>query len=151
MPANIKNKVIILGDNVGTGQICSGDKGVFDRSRLTDGVVIAAGDQFGQGDHAADAVAVLKGAGVSCIIARTVARKFYRAAINGGLPVVVTDRPDKIQDGVEIEIDFQRNEISCAGTAHKIPPFPGIIQRILDLGGLLPYVRNEISKKQSSP
>ena len=146
LPANIKSKVIIFGDNIGTDQICSGDSDIFDRSRLSEGIVIVAGDGFGQGNHSADAVAILKGAGVSCVLARGIARKFYRAAINSGLPVIVGEIPKSIRDGSEIELDFEKNRLTHFGKAYDIPPFPVIIQKILDSGGLIPYIKNEIAK-----
>ena len=195
LPANIKNKILLLEDNFcsnrflppgdrnngnsGNGGhaenvadnadaadllVSTRDDGTTDtensidtdrpsggsnngRIRPDEGVIIVAGKNFGDGDDIQAAAAALKSAGVSCIVAKNVTRAFYRALVNIGLPVIETDIPVNLENGLDVEIDFGRGEIVYAGGSFKIPQFPEIIERILDCGGLMPYVRSEISKK----
>jgi 3-isopropylmalate/(R)-2-methylmalate dehydratase small subunit len=81
-------------------------------------------------------------AGVKAILAKSVARIFFRNAINLGLPVLICDT-DKINNGDELEIDLQAGMIKDVtnGNTLTFSPIPEVMLRILDEGGLLPYIK----------
>lgn len=164
MLANIKSKAVILGDNISTELIypkkylsitgqtemaryaLSGCDEEL-RSRIAGGEIIVAGGNFGNGCSRDQAVISLKAAGISCIVAGSFSRMFYRSAINQGLPVITADIVDKVRDGDVIEIDFQKGKILCGDSEQSFSPFPESIRRILESGGLIPQIRAKISRK----
>ena len=81
-------------------------------------------------------------AGVKAILAKSVARIFFRNAINLGLPVLICDT-DKINDGDELEIDMPAGNIKdlSNGNILTFSPIPEAMLKILDEGGLLPYIK----------
>ena len=91
------------------------------------------------GEHAP---LVIKMAGVQAILAKSVARIFFRNAINLGLPVLICDT-DKINEGDELEIDLKAGLIRDLTNSVKLTfsPIPEAMLRILDEGGLLPYIK----------
>ena len=160
----IKGKVIVLGDNISTNIIypdkyhsevvSAGAAGhLFEDLDVTlpgepgDPGIIVAGENFGSGTDCSQAVEALLAAGVSCIVARSYGRNFYRKAINKALPAVVADLDDRVRDGDEIEIDLQIGKIALPHGECDFEPFPAFLQKIIDCGGLMPYVKNEISMK----
>jgi 3-isopropylmalate/(R)-2-methylmalate dehydratase small subunit len=110
--------------------------------RVKKGDFVVAGKNFGLGSSREHAPLVIKMAGVSAVLAKSVARIFYRNAINIGLPVLICDT-DNIKDGDELEVDLK------AGTVHDLTnetklqfsPMPEIMLRILNEGGLIPYIK----------
>ncbi len=80
--------------------------------------------------------------GVSAILAKSVARIFFRNAINIGLPVLICDT-DKIDDGDKLEVDLKKGEITNLTNKTKlyVNPMPDIMLRILNKGGLIPYIK----------
>jgi 3-isopropylmalate dehydratase small subunit len=109
--------------------------------------IVVAGRNFGIGTDCVQAVEALRAAGVSCIVARSFGRNFYRKAINRALPAVVAELDDRVRDGDEIEIDLQAGKIALPEGECEFEPFPDFLRKIVDCGGLMPYVRNEISTK----
>ena len=110
--------------------------------RVKPGDFIVGGSNFGLGSSREHAPLVIKMAGVSAILAKSVARIFFRNSINLGLPVLLCDT-DNINDGDDLEVDLEsgiiRNNTNCSQfTFSKIP---NIMLRILDEGGLLPYIQ----------
>ena len=111
-------------------------------SRVQPGDFVVAGSNFGLGSSREHAPLVIKMAGVSAVLARSVARIFFRNAINLGLPVLICDT-DSIDDGDELEVDL------AAGTVKDITKnqqltfgkIPEVMLRILDEGGLIPYIQ----------
>jgi len=111
-------------------------------SQVRPGDFLVAGDNFGLGSSREHAPLVLKMVGISAILAKSVARIFFRNAINLGLPIVICNT-DEIQDGDELEIDL-KNCIVNNNTTHKqiaVGKIPEVMLRILDEGGLLSYIR----------
>jgi len=111
-------------------------------SRVKPGDFIVAGNNFGLGSSREHAPLVIKMAGVSAIIVKSVARIFFRNAINLGLPVLVCDT-DKIDDGDELEVDLEQGIINdkTNGTRLNFKKIPQAMLRILDEGGLMPYIK----------
>lgn len=102
--------------------------------------IIVAGWNFGCGSSREHAPIAIKEAGVSCVIAKTFARIFYRNAINIGLAILECEEAaDKIQAGDEVSIDFDTGVITnlTRGEQYKAEPFPDFIKDIIDKGGLL--------------
>jgi 3-isopropylmalate/(R)-2-methylmalate dehydratase small subunit len=105
------------------------------------GDFIVAGGNFGLGSSREHAPLVIKMAGVRAILAKSVARIFFRNAINLGLPVLICDT-DKINDGDKLEIDLKAGIIQDITSGSKLgfSIIPQIMLRILDDGGLLAYL-----------
>lgn len=106
--------------------------------------IIVAGWNFGCGSSREHAPIAIKEAGVSCVIAKTFARIFYRNAINIGLAILECEEAaDKIQPGNEVSIDFDTGVIQnlTRGEQYKAEPFPDFIKEIIDKGGLLKSLR----------
>ena len=111
-------------------------------SRVKEGDFIVAGNNFGLGSSREHAPLVIKMAGVSAILAKSVARIFFRNAINLGLPVLICDT-DSIDDGDELEIDLSAGTVRDVTNGQKLTfgKIPKVMLRILDEGGLIPYIK----------
>jgi 3-isopropylmalate/(R)-2-methylmalate dehydratase small subunit len=111
-------------------------------NRVKEGDFIVGGSNFGLGSSREHAPLVIKMAGVSAILAKSVARIFFRNAINLGLPILICDT-DKINDGDELEIDLAAGTIKdiTNGTELTFGKIPEVMLAILDEGGLIPYIQ----------
>ena len=111
-------------------------------SRVNAGDFVVAGENFGLGSSREHAPLIIKMAGVSAVLAKSVARIFFRNAINLGLPVLICDT-DKIDDGDELEIDLGKSIIKDKSNGNELTfgQIPPVMRRILDEGGLLPYIK----------
>jgi 3-isopropylmalate/(R)-2-methylmalate dehydratase small subunit len=110
-------------------------------ARVKEGDFIVAGSNFGLGSSREHAPLVIKMAGVKAILAKSVARIFFRNAINLGLPVLICNTDD-IKDGDALEIDLTAGVIKDKTNGKKLTfgKIPEVMLRILDEGGLLPYI-----------
>jgi 3-isopropylmalate/(R)-2-methylmalate dehydratase small subunit len=110
--------------------------------RVKKGDFVVAGRNFGLGSSREHAPLVIKMAGVSAVLAKSVARIFYRNAINIGLPVLICDT-DNIKDGDELEVDLKAGTVRdlTNGIVLQFSPMPEIMLRILNEGGLIPYIQ----------
>ncbi len=112
------------------------------------GDILIGGQNFGCGSSREHAPLAIKGAGVSCVIARSFARIFYRNAINIGLPILeCSDDLSHLQPGQDrLQVDFEEGIITHleTGDIYKAAPFPPFMQEIINLGGLVGYVKNRI-------
>lgn len=111
-------------------------------SRVKPGDFIVAGKNFGLGSSREHAPLVIKMAGVKAILAKSAARIFFRNAINLGLPVLICDT-DIISDGDELEIDLAAGTVRDVtnGNQFTFGKIPEVMLRILDEGGLIPYIQ----------
>ena len=111
-------------------------------SRVKLGDFIVAGANFGLGSSREHAPLVIKMAGVSAILAKSAARIFFRNAINLGLPVLICDT-DKINDRDELEVDLAAGTIKDITNGNELTfgKIPEVMLRILDEGGLIPYIK----------
>ena len=109
--------------------------------KVKPGDFITAGKNFGLGSSREHAALVIKMAGVGAILAKSVARIFFRNAINQGLPVLICDT-DKIDAGDKIEVNLTEGEItdSTKGMKLSFSKIPKVMLDILSEGGLLPYI-----------
>ena len=117
-------------------------------NRVHKGDIIVAEKNFGCGSSREHAPLAIKAAGVSCVIAETFARIFYRNAINIGLPIIECPQASKgIENGDEVEIDFDSGIIynRTKGTQFQGQAFPPFMQKIIEAEGLI----NSINQQQS--
>ena len=163
---NAKGKVFKYGDNVDTDviiparylNVSSGEELAkycmidIDKDFVNNvhkGDIIVAEKNFGCGSSREHAPLAIKCAGVSCVIASTFARIFYRNAINIGLPILECDeaaRDIKARD--EVSVDFNTGVITnvTTGKSYKAEPFPEFMQKIMAAGGLVSYTSSKISE-----
>jgi len=111
-------------------------------ARVKKGDFIVGGSNFGLGSSREHAPLVIKMAGVSAILAKSVARIFFRNAINLGLPVLICNT-EGIKDGDELEVDLARGTINDKTSGEKLTfgKLPKVMLDILDEGGLVPYIQ----------
>ena len=112
--------------------------------KVKDGDIMDGGWNFGCGSSREHAPIAIKESGISCVIAKTFARIFYRNAINIGLAILECEEAsDKIQDGDEVAIDFDTGIITnvTRNETYQALPFPDFIKEIIAKGGLLNSIR----------
>ena len=110
------------------------------------GDIIVANKNFGCGSSREHAPISIKAAGVSCVIAETFARIFYRNSINIGLPIIECPEAAKaISAGDEVEVDFDSGVITDVTTGQKFQgqAFPPFMQKIIDCEGLVNYINQK--------
>jgi 3-isopropylmalate dehydratase small subunit len=165
METKLRGRAWVYGDNIDTDVIiparylvtsdpkelarhCMEDIDTTFAQNVRPGDIIAAGSNFGCGSSREHAPLAIKGAGVSCVIAPSFARIFYRNAINIGLPILECAEARSISKGDEIEADLSNGIITnvTKGETYTAKPFPEFIQNIIELGGLAPYVRFRLGK-----
>ena len=115
-------------------------------NRVQKGDIIVADKNFGCGSSREHAPLAIKAAGVSCVIAETFARIFYRNAINIGLPIIECPEASRgIEAGDEVEIDFDSGIIynRTKGTSFQGQAFPSFMQKIIAAEGLINYINNK--------
>jgi 3-isopropylmalate dehydratase small subunit len=114
------------------------------------GDVIVALENFGCGSSREHAPVAIKGAGVSCVIAATFARIFFRNALNIGLPIVESaEAAQRIEAGDTVEVDVASGCIinHSKGETYQAAPFPPFVQELVAAGGLVPYVARRLKER----
>ncbi len=155
-------KVFKYGDNVDTDVIiparylnapdpaelakhCMEDIDIDFAKNVKKGDIIVANKNFGCGSSREHAPISIKASGVSCVIAETFARIFYRNSINIGLPIIECPEAAKaIENGDEVEVDFDSGKIydRTKGTEYQGQAFPEFMQKIIKAEGLINYINN---------
>lgn len=158
-----KGKVFRFGDNIDTDVIiparylnssdpkelathCMEDIDKNFVNNVSDGDIIVANKNFGCGSSREHAPISIKAAGVSCVIAETFARIFYRNAINIGLPIIeCKEAADDIKAGDIVNVDFDSGVITneTTGKTYQGQAFPEFMQKIIDSEGLVNYINNK--------
>ena len=156
----LKGKVFKFGDDISTDHIVPGrllhlrsnlpelakhtleDADPTFAQRVKPGDFVVAGNNFGLGSSREHAPLVIKMSGVSAVLAKSVARIFFRNAINVGLPVLICDTSN-INDGDELEVDLKLGKIKdlTNGTELTFSAIPEIMLNILNEGGVVPYIK----------
>ncbi|WP_303822884.1 3-isopropylmalate dehydratase small subunit [Ruminococcus flavefaciens] len=116
-------------------------------SRVKQGDIITAGQNFGCGSSREHAPIAIKASGVSLVIAKSFARIFYRNAINIGLAIVeCPEACDGISEGDKVEADLDNGIIRniTTGKEYKTAPFPDFVQKIIENGGLMQAITNGV-------
>lgn len=109
-------------------------------NKVSEGDIMVAEKNFGCGSSREHAPIAIKASGISCVIASTFARIFYRNSINIGLPILECDEAAKeIKDGDVVNVDFNTGVITdeTTGKNYQAEPFPEFIQNIIQKGGLI--------------
>ncbi len=117
--------------------------------KISRGDIIVAGKNFGCGSSREHAPIAIKHSGISCVIAESFARIFYRNSINMGLPIFESkEAAQKISEGDEIEVSADTGEIKnlSKNESYRAVAMPPFIQKIIKLGGLMEYVKGELKK-----
>ncbi len=125
---------------------CMEDADPLFPEKVKAGDIIVADKNFGCGSSREHAPIAIKGAGVSCVIARSFARIFYRNSINIGLPILECDAlVDAVVEGDELEVELKTGMITNkrTGQQYKAVPFPEFMQVIIEKGGLINYVKGK--------
>jgi len=118
-------------------------------NKVGKGDIIVAGKNFGCGSSREHAPIAIKAVGVSCVIAKSFARIFYRNSINIGLPILESpEAAQAIAEGNEVEVDVAKGEIKdlTTGAIYTSAPFPESIQQIIAAGGLINYVAERVRR-----
>ena len=113
---------------------------------INKGDIVVAGNNFGCGSSREYAPIAIKASGVSCVIASSFARIFYRNSINIGLPILeCPEASEKIEAGDKLDIDFDTGIIHniTKNEKYKAQPFPEFIKEIINAGGLLNSLKNK--------
>ena len=163
----VQGKVFKYGDNVDTDVIiparylnapspaelakhCMEDIDADFVSNVKAGDIMVGGANFGCGSSREHAPISIRAAGISCVIAASFARIFYRNAINIGFPILeCPEAAEKINAGDEVTVDFDTGVITdlTTGKTFKATAFPAFINGIIENGGLLPYLKAKQAKE----
>jgi len=163
----VQGKVFKYGDNVDTDVIiparylnapspaelakhCMEDIDADFVSNVKAGDIMVGGANFGCGSSREHAPISIRAAGISCVIAASFARIFYRNAINIGFPILeCPEAAEKINAGDEVTVDFDTGVITdlTTGETFKATAFPAFINGIIENGGLLPYLKAKQAKE----
>lgn len=164
----LTGKTHIFGDNVDTDVIiparylttidpkelakhCMEDIDTTFVDKVRNGDIMVAGFNFGCGSSREHAPIAIKGSGITCVIARSFARIFYRNAINIGLPILECDEIlNEMNVGDELEVDLSKGTIlnKTSGKTYSSEPFPEFMQEIIAAGGEIEYIKAKASTKE---
>jgi len=156
----LRGKAFKFGDNISTDHITPGrffhlrsnlpelakhvleDADPAFSSKVRKGDFVIGGKNFGLGSSREHAPIVIKMSGVSAVLAKSVARIFFRNAINVGLPVLICDT-DRINEGDELEVDLALGTVTdiTSGAQLAFGRIPDAMLKILKEGGLVPYIK----------
>lgn len=162
----LKGKVWKVGDNIDTdviiparylvtfdpdelGQHCLEPLDKTLASRISAGDILVAGENFGCGSSREHAPLALKGCGISCIMAVSFARIFFRNSINVGLPIIEhAELAQEVQAGEILQVDMARGLVEnlTQKKSYQIEPYPPFLVKIIQAGGLINYVQKELGK-----
>ena len=141
----IAAKYLVTTDSIELGKKCMETIAPDFAKQVNKGDIIVGGKNFGCGSSREHAPIAIKGAGVSCVIAKSFARIFYRNAINIGLPILEIAKTDEINTTDELEIDLARGEIKniTQGKVYKSEGFPEFMRKIVEAGGLMQWIEKK--------
>ena len=159
-----QGKAIKYGDNVDTDVIiparylntsshaelaehCMEDIDKDFKNKVEKGDIMVGGQNFGCGSSREHAPIAIKASGISCIIASTFARIFYRNSINIGLAIIeCPEAAESIKDGDKLEVEFETGKIKniTQSAEYQGVPFPKFIEELITAGGLIEYVKKQV-------
>lgn len=113
------------------------------------GDILVAGANFGQGSAREQAPQALHYLGVSVVLAKGVARIFYRNALNLGLPVLILPQADEIAQGDRLHVDLEVGTVLnlTSGRQYQVDPIPNHLLELVRDGGLMPHLKKQFAKK----
>ncbi len=147
----IPARYLNMSDPAALAQHCMEDIDKDFVKRVQPGDIIMATTNFGCGSSREHAPLCIKAAGVSCVIAKTFARIFFRNAINIGLPLLESEEAvDNTESGDILEVDLERGEIRnlTNGKNFQAKPYPQFMQDLISAGGLIEYTRAKLSARR---
>jgi len=164
----ISGKAWVFGNNIDTDAIiparylntsdpmelakhCMEDADTDFVKKISKGDIIVGGENFGCGSSREHAPICIKAAGISCVVAKSFARIFFRNAINMALPIFESkEAVEGTKEGDKVEINENTGEIRnlTSGKTFRAKPLPPFIQKIINSGGLINYVKEELAKKK---
>ncbi|MCJ7562162.1 MAG: 3-isopropylmalate dehydratase small subunit [Thermoplasmata archaeon] len=166
MKSHFDGKAWVFGDNVDTDQIIPAEYLVTMNSaelakhafvkvmpefpvNVKEGDVIVAGRNFGCGSSREHAPRALMGAGVSCVVAESFARIFFRNAINIGLPVI--EATLEVDQGDDVEVDVSKGVVrnNSSGKETTFASYPPFVMMLMEKGGLVPYTKERLGCTRS--
>lgn len=110
------------------------------KNRVSQGDILFAGENFGNGSSREHAPLALKAVGITAVVVRSVARIFYRNAFNVGIPVIECDEAVAyVEPGDQVEVDLKNGIIRIKEMKFTIKPIPEFMQQIIEKGGLVEY------------
>ena len=118
-------------------------------SKISEGDIIVAGKNFGCGSSREHAPIAIKAAGLSCVIAKSFARIFYRNSINIGLPIFESEEAaERIDEGDQVVVDVVTGKITnmTKKESYDATPFPDFMRQLINAGGLINYVNEKVKK-----
>jgi len=159
-----RGKALKYGDNIDTDAIiparylnttdpkelaehCMEDLDPEFKNKVKEKDILVVGENFGCGSSREHAPISIKASGVKCILAKSFARIFYRNAINMGLPILeIPSVIDKINEGDELEVDFDNGVVKnlTTGETFETLPFPPLIQELIQKGGLMNFAKERL-------
>ena len=147
----IPARYLVTSDPEELGRHCMEDLDPDFIKKMKPGDVVVGGENFGCGSSREHAPLALKSAGVSCVIAASFARIFFRNAINVGLPIFESSEAvNGISAGDEVEVDPSTGIIRnlSKGETYRATSYPPFLQHLIEVGGLVPYVRERLKEKE---
>lgn len=155
-----EGKVIRYGDNIDTdviiparylnttshtelAQHCMEDIDPDFLKKMSPGDIMVGGKNFGCGSSREHAPIAIAAAGISCVIAQSFARIFYRNALNIGLPILECPQIGEVCEGDRLSVDFNTGLITniTQNTTYQAAPFPPFMQELIHAGGLIAYIK----------
>lgn len=140
----VPGRYLRLSDPEELAKVCMAGLSEDFAGKIKKGDVFVAGSNFGCGSSREHAPISIKSAGISCVIAKSFARIFYRNAINVGLPVLeAPEAAESVKDGDQVSVDFERGFIvnHTRDKSYTFTPYPEFILKILKADGLANYLR----------
>ena len=156
--ANVDTDVIIparylnISDPLELAKHCMEDIDADFLKKMVRGDIIVAGTNFGCGSSREHAPLAIKTAGVSCVIAKSFARIFFRNAINIGLPLLESvEAVDNTNNGDTLEIDLSTGKIKNVtnGKTFSAKPYPEFMSELINAGGLVEYTKKRLAQRRS--
>jgi 3-isopropylmalate dehydratase small subunit len=168
----LRGRVWRFGDNVDTDQIIPAKYAIYslDEKKLGEhamegvpgnedgwskgvaaGDIVVAGSNFGCGSSREIAPIAIRGAGISCVIADSYARIFFRNAINLGYPILQSPQAaEAVEAGDELEVDLEEGVIRnfTRGDEYRAEAFPEFMTQLVKMGGLVPWVRRRLEERR---
>jgi 3-isopropylmalate dehydratase small subunit len=172
MATVLRGRAWKFGDNVDTDQIIPAKYAIYSldekklgeyalegvpgnegwAQRISDGDVLVAGSNFGCGSSREIAPVAIRGAGISCVIADSYARIFFRNSINLGYPILQSPRAaEAIEEGDELEVDLSEGVVRnlTRGDEYRCDAYPEFMNELIGMGGLVPWVRQRLAERRA--
>ena len=156
--ANVDTDVIIparylnVSDPLELAKHCMEDIDPRFLQKMQKGDIILADSNFGCGSSREHAPLAIKSAGISCVIAKSFARIFFRNAINIGLPLMeCSDCVENTQNGDRLEVDLSAGKIVnlTHGLTFQAKPYPDFMSELINAGGLIEYTKKRLAERRS--